>query len=453
MSSTRRLIARPLLLVAGSLLAVTQLQAEFSLTQGCLYVYQIGDGNTNGYGSATAAAPIFIDQFSTNGTLLSQVALPTNGAVTVIASLNSATEGSLSLSPAGDALIFMGYTNDGSFFVGHASVNNSGTDTNTRSILSVTANGSFYVVSGNTNFYRPAAGAGRGAVTDGSGNYWAVGSGAGGISGFGVDYYGTNSDAGQLAGIAQGLSTPRSIQMYGTNLYFTGGTFLYSLPAINATNGPVAPTIVISDGGIPDGFIFNTNMTICYIAEGTAAPGGIRRYDYDFTNLVWTNSYTFSAGMGFGFVTADFSGTNPVLYATTLVVNGVGNQLVKFVDDGGGSGTFTPPPPTVLATSPTNNLNYNGIVFDSIVSAAAPSLPLRLQWPSVLSNGAFMFSLTNNASLNFKVYASTNIPLNPGSWTLLGSMTENPSGSGRYQYSDIQATNSAQRFYQVRFGP
>src|SRR5258708_3617385 len=84
-------------LFTSSLLAASQLRAAFSLSKGNLYVYQIGDGNTNGYATTTAAAPIYIDQFSTNGISLSQVMLPTNGAVAMIASLNSGAEGSLSL--------------------------------------------------------------------------------------------------------------------------------------------------------------------------------------------------------------------------------------------------------------------------------------------------------------------------------------------------------------------
>jgi hypothetical protein len=447
MKASRHLIASCLIFISVFFLKINLLQASFSLTKGQLYVYQIGDGNTNGFATATAAAPIFIDEFSTDGTSLGQVMLPTNGAVNVIASLNSATEGSLSLSPSGDALIFMGYTNDGSFFVGKASVNSSGPATNSRSILAVNADGAFYVAAANTNFYKPSAGAGRGAVTDGNGNYWAAGSGPGGTFGAGVDYYGTNANAGQLAGIAQGLSTPRSIGIYGTNLYFTGGTLLYSLPTVSTANGPITPSVVITDGGTPEGFIFNTNMTVCYIAEGAANPGGIRRYDYDSVNAVWANSYTFAAGTGFGFVAADFSVANPVIYATTLVVNGLGNQLVAFEDMGAGSGSYTPPEMTVLATAATNNLNYNGIVFDS-VTVAAPSLPLLLT-SSKLISGAFTFSSVNNTGLSFKVYATTNLALTVSNWDQLGVMTESP--AGQYQFTDFQATNCAQRFYQIRW--
>jgi hypothetical protein len=50
-------------------------------------------------------------------------------------------------------------------------------------------------------------------------------------------------------------------------------------------------------------------------------------------------------------------------------------------------------------------------------------------------------------SLNYNVYASTNVATPMTNWWLLGSTTAN--GSGVIQFTDTQATNS-QRFY--RFG-
>jgi hypothetical protein len=450
MRTSRILAIRRLLLLVGFMFAAARLQAAFSLGSGNLYVYQIGDGNTNGYATATAAAPIYIDQFSTNGTLLNQVELPTNSAVTIIASLNSATEGSLSLAPAGNALVFMGYTNNGSFPVGTGGVNSSQTTTNTRSVLSVTANGTFYPLSGNTNFYKPPAGAGRGAATDGSGNYWAIGS-AGMASG-GLNYYGTNAAATNVSL----TGSARSIQIYGTNLYFTAATAMYSVPLANATNGNIDPLTALftdSDGvnsSTSEGFVFNTNLSICYIAEGsTASGGGIRRYDYDPVNLVWNYSYTISpisiGGSAYAFVTADFTGGNPVVYATTLPVSGVGNSVVRYVDTGASAAATTIA--SVIAAAPTNNLNYNGIVFDSIATAA-PLPPVLLASPTMLTGGSFSFSMTNTPGLNFKVYSATNVALAFNNWTLLGLMMESPVGSGQYQFTDMEATNGAE-FYRV----
>ncbi len=437
-------ITRRLLLAFASLLVASQLQAQFAITQGNLYIYQIGNGATNGFASGTAAAPVLIDQFSPTNSFASptaQMALPTSGGIGVsfLASDNSGTEGSLALSPASDALTFMGYSG---ISLGAASVNNSSTVTNNRDVGVVSANGTFSIAATSTNFFSPNAGAGRGAVTDGKSNYWAVGIGTatGGTNGAALNYYGTNTAAAQVTAAA----SVRSIGIYGANLYYTAGSTMNTVPA---TNSPATPTTLFTDsdglnGGTSQGFIFATNMTVCYIAEGsTVSGGGIRRFDYDTNSASWNYSYTLSGGTAFGFVTANFNGggvgTN-IIYATTLAVAGGGNLLDQIVDTGASSTT------TLLATAPANE-NYNGIVFDSI-AVSAPSVPLRLTSPAWIS-GAFKFFLTNTAGLNFKVYATTNLAL--ANWTLLGVMTEG--SAGQYQYSDVQATNSAHQFYQVRW--
>jgi hypothetical protein len=451
MKTSRILNISRLLLVAVSLLAAGRLQAAaFTLTKGDLYVYQIGDGNTV---LTAEGAAVFIDQFRTNGNLLSQVTVPTNTANAFIASGSSGTEGSLSLDPAGDTLVFMGYnTNLDPNFTPGISMNSRPTAGNNRDVGTVSASGVFAIASVSTNFFAPSTGAGRGAVTDDNGNYWAEGAGSTDY-GLGVYYYGNNAAPAQLAG-ASIIPSPRSIQMYGTNLFFTGGGppttpgLMYSLPVTNALNGPITPSTVFTDYdgstmGTPEGFIFNTNLTTCYIAEGAAGSGGIRRFDLVSTN--WTWSYTFNAGTAYAFVTADFSGANPVIYATTLPVNGDtngGNLLVEFVDSGAAS---TNSNATTLATAPFA-INYNGIVFDSI-ALPQPSVPLQLTSPKMLG-GAFNFSLTNTPSLSFQIYAATNLAL-PSSWSFLGDMTESP--AGHYQYTDTQATNSTKRFYQVRW--
>jgi hypothetical protein len=74
---------------------------------------------------------------------------------------------------------------------------------------------------------------------------------------------------------------------------------------------------------------------------------------------------------------------------------------------------------------------------------------LQLASPALLGSVAFQFSLTNAPGVSFKVYATTNLALTAGNWTLLGVMTEGP--AGQYQFTDPEATNSAQRFYQVRW--
>ena len=74
---------------------------------------------------------------------------------------------------------------------------------------------------------------------------------------------------------------------------------------------------------------------------------------------------------------------------------------------------------------------------------------LQLASPALLGGVAFQFSLTNAPGVSFKVYVTSNLALAAGNWTLLGMMTE--SSAGQYQFTDPQAINNVQRFYQVRW--
>ena len=67
---------------------------------------------------------------------------------------------------------------------------------------------------------------------------------------------------------------------------------------------------------------------------------------------------------------------------------------------------------------------------------------------SISSGGAFQLSFTNLIGLPFSVLGSTNLALPLTNWTVLGAPVENP--PGRYQFTDLQATNNPTRFYRVR---
>ena len=94
----------------------------------------------------------------------------------------------------------------------------------------------------------------------------------------------------------------------------------------------------------------------------------------------------------------------------------------------------------------TNNIG-TGSGADATFTTVAIS-QLQLASPALIGSVAFNFSFTNTSGVNFSVYTTTNLT---GNWTFLGYMMESPSGSGQYQFTDPQATNSAQRFYQVRW--
>ncbi len=67
-----------------------------------------------------------------------------------------------------------------------------------------------------------------------------------------------------------------------------------------------------------------------------------------------------------------------------------------------------------------------------------------------LGNGSIQFGFTNLVDANFPVLATTNISLPLSSWKRIGFATNNPAGSGNYQFTDPRATNYPQRFYRIR---
>jgi autotransporter-associated beta strand protein len=91
----------------------------------------------------------------------------------------------------------------------------------------------------------------------------------------------------------------------------------------------------------------------------------------------------------------------------------------------------------------------NGIPSTSGILRIAPApAAIFLTNPKKLPAGPFQFAFTNISSSGFTALAATNVMLPSSNWTALGGVTE--IAPGQFQFSDPQATNSAQRFYRVR---
>ncbi len=74
--------------------------------------------------------------------------------------------------------------------------------------------------------------------------------------------------------------------------------------------------------------------------------------------------------------------------------------------------------------------------------------PPVLTKPLILPDGSFQFAFTNTPGVPFEVLMTTNLALPLTNWTVLGSVTE--VSTGKFQFTDSQATNSFRRFYRVR---
>jgi hypothetical protein len=90
-----------------------------------------------------------------------------------------------------------------------------------------------------------------------------------------------------------------------------------------------------------------------------------------------------------------------------------------------------------------------GPVFmaDNMMVTPAPP-PIILTGAVKLSNGAFQFGFTNAPGGTNTVLVTTNLARSQANWTVLGVAAE--ISSGQYQFTDLQATNSPNRYYVVR---
>ena len=99
-------------------------------------------------------------------------------------------------------------------------------------------------------------------------------------------------------------------------------------------------------------------MTVAYVADNRSASngGGIQRYNWNGTAWVYayTLGYTLSSSKQVWELAADFSGSNPILYATTGESSA--NNVVCVTDTGSASAF------TTLATAPTGDA-FRGIAF------------------------------------------------------------------------------------------
>jgi len=355
-------IIRNALLIAGSLTAAAQLQAQItSIDPGNIYLLQAGDGVTTA--GSGEGAPALIDEFNTSqsaggGTangFVAQTALPTTPASdggNFLTQGQGQQDGQLFYDPVGNTLAFGGYSGTPV----NASINNPAAN---RDIGQLSSGGTFSFAVQNANEYggnNTSGGLLRGAATDGNGNYWASGTASsGGLQG--VWYYGGGTPAALLG---TGIST-RGLEIYGGNLFYTTGSGL-SMISGTPKSGTQTPTLLFAAGATPYGFTMSPNMLTAYVANES---GGIVKAVYSgtfsggaYSGGTWTTT-TIDSGTKFDWVTADFSKANPVIYATTLA-SSTGNQLDQIVDNGGSD------PVTLLDTitgTSADSGNYDGLVF------------------------------------------------------------------------------------------
>lgn len=201
----------------------------------------------------------------------------------------------------------------------------------------------------------------RGAVTDGTNNFWGVSGKAG------TYYFGFDAAPGS---IQTTFLNNRSVGLFNGNIYCAG--------AVSGSEGvlkidgmpmtAITPTHLFTGSSGTYDLAVSPDGNLIYVADqrATANGGGVQRWEFDGSN--WNLAYTLTDGFGTRgprYVTADFSGANPVLYATSNDSSFDNNRIVKVVDAGAGSVGTT-------LTSAGANQTLRGIAFGPIENPVVP---------------------------------------------------------------------------------
>lgn len=340
-----------------------------AFTPGNLAVVRMGDGSAALGNTGTA---VFIDEYAPTGTAVhagnttaTGNPLPTTVAgsnVRLVDSGSAASDGQLTRSNDGQYLILTGYD----AALATASVASAaGID---RVVGRVDAGGA---IDTTTHFNDGYTGNNIRSVASVDGSaFWTSGAGTGG----GVRYLPFGATTSTQ--ISSTVANTRAITIANNQLYVSSASGAFQgLSAVGSGLPTTAGQTITALPGFPTAsgpssyqFAFKDANTVYVADDRTTVAGGIQKWTLG--GGTWSLAYTLSPGTGLGArgLVGDFSGTSPVLYATTTEASA--NKLVKVTDTGAGSAF------SVLATAPTNTA-FRGVAFAPAAAGSANQPPVN----------------------------------------------------------------------------
>ena len=355
-----------------------------TFTPGSIVAYRVGNGSA---AVGAAADPVFLDEYSPNGTLLQSIALPTAAGsaplTNALTASSTGSEGLMMRSIDGTCLTLAGYASA----VGTANV---GTGTGLRDVAFVSAAGAIDTTTtlGTSAFSGSNV---RGAVTDTCGHAWISGNGSAKAN-YGVWYAVKGATtATQLVNVnAQGIA----ISNGQLDASFSSSTF--------DTVGSGLPTAAGQSVAALSANIATTNYRgIAFLALQAGAQANDTLYLADnVNNIIAKYSYTGGAWVAKGGLsTASISGVNTHgLMAANLgdgnvalyFTNSKGGIIYKAIDSSGPTGTLASSTPfTVFATASGQPANavYYGLAAspEAALPTAVPNAPTGANATAVTS--------------------------------------------------------------------
>ncbi|MDQ3918921.1 MAG: Ig-like domain repeat protein, partial [Acidobacteriota bacterium] len=334
---------------AGISAALAAPLAPSAFNSGDLVVYRVGDG-TAALGSGATA--VFLDEYTTTGTLVQSIPMPTavsGSNKRLTASGTAATEGYMTRSADGRYLILAGYdANIGT------SVTSSNSSSINRVIGRVDALGTVDTTTALADNISP--GNARGAASTDGTDMWMT------TSSSGIRYVAFGGTASTQ--LSSSPTNTRATNIFNNQLYITSASGAFQGVATVGTGTPTTsgqtttalPGFPTASGPSPHTFVFFNSSTI-YVADdrATASGGGLQKWT--LSGGTWSLSKTFISGLTAGLrgVTLSVNGSGqPVLWATTADST---SKLVTVTDTGSAADSFT----TVVTAGA--NKAFRGIAF------------------------------------------------------------------------------------------
>ncbi|MBX3432073.1 MAG: hypothetical protein KF847_01870 [Pirellulales bacterium] len=360
---------------AVGLATIAQLASGAAFSPGNLAIYRVGDGVGT---LANTGGKVFIDEYTTGGTLVQSIELPSEAGLNLVASGTATSEGFLNLSADGSKLVLTGYN---STVPAASSLPGSTSATVNRVVGVIDAAGSASLYGFNDYV---SAGSPRSAALNGS-NVYLTGAN-GGVKYADLSTLTAGSTDNTTTAISTTVTNLRALEIFGGQLYVsTGSGSTTRIGAVGAglpvTTGesivPLAGLPIFQSNGTtstsPYGFFLaDLNSSIegydtLYVADdstGASATPVVGVGKYSLVDGSWvSNGYVGAAGEGYRGLTASVSGSSVTLFATRRggSTGAGGGELVSIVDATGYNGAFSAEP-TLLATAATNTA-FRGIDF------------------------------------------------------------------------------------------
>ena len=327
-----------------------------AFTPGNLVVYRVGDGG--GALSGNAAA-VFLDEYTTGGTLVQSIAMPTavNGSNKRLTASGTATsEGFLTRSVDGNYLIVPGYDTN----VGTASITTSTSATINRVIGRIDAAGNVDTTTALTDGI--SGGNPRGATSTNGTDLWISGTSSGG----GIRY--TTFGATTSTALNTTVTNLRASNIFGSQLYVTSASGTTRLVAVGTGTPTTSGQTLNALTGLDSTTL--TGPYAFFFAQLGAGPGNDTVYIADegaslikkfcLVGGTWAAKGTV-ASTAVRALTGVVSGSNVTLY-----VENNGSTLSSLTDTSGFNANLTGSLSTI-ATAGTNK------AFRGVALAPAPS--------------------------------------------------------------------------------